>query len=589
VKQFFITIAGVFVGLALFIIGVPLLLAAMFAPAADGGAPQRMVLAVDLRQDISDQPPQGPFASFGGGLSVTDLVQKLQAAETDPKVQGVIVRASEFGLTPASAEEIRQSLFALRQAGKFVIAHAQGFENPSGLSAMVAVSAADEIWMQEASTFAASGLSLENLFLGGAFARFGVIPQFEQFYEYKNAANGYTEADYTPAHREAETSLLSALYEGFIATIATDRKMTPAALKAVLENAPLDARAAQAAKLVDKLGRPEDAIAAAMERANGDIVDIADYAPPAQTGGPVIALVGGEGAIITGPAESSDPFGGDQAMVGDALALALREAADDASVQAIVFRVSSPGGSAIASDQIWAAVEYAKAAGKPVVVSMGQYAASGGYYVSAGADWIVAQPTTITGSIGVLGGKLVVDDALRRYTGANLTELAVGAPYATAFSPSEPFTNSQREGFRRSLEAVYQDFTGKVAAGREMPIARVQEIARGRVWTGAQALRLDLVDSMGGLRTAVAKARELAEIAPDAKVELRSFPAQKSPLEALSAMFGASAEGAQALVLVGRILGEERLAATLSALARADQPGVRLEEPMLAHGAPGAR
>jgi protease IV len=582
VKQFFITLAGVLVGLLVFLIGVPVLLAMMFAPASDGGIPSRMVLNVDLRQEIADQPPQSPFAAFSGGANVVDIVRKLDAAQTDNRVKGVLVRASEFGMTPASAEEIRQALFRFRQSGKFVIAHAQGFENPSGLSAMASISAADEIWMQESSTFAASGLSIENLFLGGAFARFGIIPQFEQFYEYKNAVNSYTESDYTPAHREAETSLISSIYEAFVATIAADRKTTPAALKAALENAPLAATQAQQIKLVDRLGRPEDAIAAALERA-GDaaLVELYDYHPIYPMGGPAIALVNAEGPVLTGPPDSGDPFSGDQVMNGDAIAQALREAADDESVQAIVFRVSSPGGSATASDQIWAAVEYAKAANKPVVVSMGQYAASGGYYVSAGADAIIAQPTTITGSIGVFTGKLVVDDMLRRYTSANLTELTVGGPFASAYSSAEPFTNSQRDALRRATQAIYDDFTGKVAAGRKLPLTRVQEIARGRVWTGAQAKSLGLVDGIGGLHEAIARAKQLAEIAPDAKVELRAYPAQESPLEAISQMFGASAEGAQALIAIGRVLGDERVASALTAARMAERPGVQMADPRL--------
>lgn len=251
-------------------------------------------------------------------------------------------------------------------------------------------------------------------------------------------------------------------------------------------------------------------------------------------------------------------------------------------MKAIVFRVSSPGGSPEASEQILAAVRAARAAGKPVVVSMGSYAASGGYWISSEADWIVAQPSTLTGSIGVFGGKFVLADALGRF-GVDMRELTVGGQYADAFSPTQPFTNSQRAAFAGSMDRIYDDFITRVATGRKLEPARVREIAKGRVWTGAQALPLGLVDQLGGVTEAVAKAKALAKIPADESVRFKHFPKQKSPWEALADMFGVQSEAAQALVMLGGVMADPQAQAVMrriegermrseGAVVLADQP-----------------
>jgi protease IV len=570
VKQFFITVAGVFAGLILFFVLIPIMLVASVAGSSAPTIPGNSVLSVDLRETLSDVPANTPFAAFSGSSSITDLVRKLEAAETDGNVKGVFIRASEMGMAPAHAEEIRQALIDFKASGKFVVAHAQGFENPT-MSNYVAVSAASELWMQGSTNFSATGIVAETMFLGGLFQKFGITPQFEQFYEYKNAVNGYTQRDYNGPHRESTTAMIGSIYSSFVAAAAFDRKVPVETIKAALDTAPLTSASALSAKLIDKVGQPEEAMDAALEKAGGkdkaDFVDIGGYTPTPSTG-PVVALVGGEGAIVTGPA-GTDPFARDSDMKSDAFAQAIRDATDDKDVKAIVFRVSSPGGSPSASDQIWAAIERAKAAKKPVVVSMGAYAASGGYYVSTGADAIVAMPSTITGSIGVFSGKFLINEALNRYTGANISEIQVGGPYSSVYSPATPFTNDQRIAFNASVNRVYQDFTGKVAAGRKLPLARVQEIAKGRVWTGTQAKEIGLVDQIGGLRTAIGKAKSLAGIEAKDSITIRTFPETADPLTAFGQALGSSAQTARttarAAAVVGAVLGDERVAALLAA------------------------
>jgi protease IV len=569
VKQFFLTIAGVFAGLLLFFVFIPIMLIASAAGSSAPATPSNSVLVVDLRETLTDVPANTPFAAFTAGSSVTGLVRKLEAAETDRNVKGLFIRASEAGMAPAHAEEIRQALIDFKASGKFVIAHAQGFESPT-LSTYVSVSAANELWLQGSTNFSATGLVAETTFLGGMFQKFGITPEFAQFYEYKNAVDTYTQRDYNTPHRESTTAMIGSIYNSFVAAAAFDRKLPVETVKAALDRAPLPAAAAIAAKLVDKIGQPEEAMDAALEKAGGikkaHAVDISSYTP-SPTNGPVVALIGGEGAIVTGP-DGTDPFANEADMKSDAFAQAIRDATDDDAVKAIVFRVSSPGGSPTASDQIWAAIERAKKAKKPVVVSMGAYAASGGYYISTGADAIVAMPSTITGSIGVFGGKFVINDALNRYAGANISDIPVGGPYASTYSPATRFSNEQRAAFTASLTRVYEDFTGKVAAGRKLPLARVQEIAKGRVWTGNQAKELGLVDQIGGLRTAIGKAKSLAGIEASDSITIKTFPQMDDPLTALGQSLGASAQSARttarAAAVIGAVLGDERVASLLA-------------------------
>jgi protease-4 len=231
----------------------------------------------------------------------------------------------------------------------------------------------------------------------------------------------------------------------------------------------------------------------------------------------------------------------------------------------VVFRISSPGGSDVASDQILAAVMAVKKAGKPVVVSMGQYAASGGYWISSKADAIVAQPSTLTGSIGVYGGKFAVGPALARY-GVNIETVGVGGEFNDAYTPARPFNQAERAEFAEHIDRIYQGFIARVSEGRKIPVERVAEIARGRVWTGAQARDLRLVDELGGFHQAVATAKRLAKIDADTDVDLRRFPGEKSPFEALEGLFGASAASIRTLAAAAWVLGDPRAEAVMDKL-----------------------
>lgn len=577
-KQFLITVAGVLTGLVLFLFIGPILLIGMLAASFGGqpAQPSRMVLALDLREELSDQRSSNPFASFGDGNALLQVLEKIDAARTDNAVEGIYIRANTGGLQAAQAEEIRAALAAFRQSGKFVVAHLQNDGVRMGMPGYMAIADSDEVWLQESSEFMPMGLSAEITFFGDTLQRYHMQAQFETREDYKTAANSLTQRALTPAHRESMMSLMTGIYDNMLANIATDRGITPQAARAAVESTPFTAQRARELGLIDQIGRPEEAARAARERAdNAEIVEFSDYSPRARQGGQVIAVVQGEGAIVSGP-EEHDLFSDAANMNSDRIAEALLDASEDEDVAAIVFRVSSPGGSVVASDQILAALRTAKERGKRIVVSMGDVAASGGYYVSAYADEIVASPSTITGSIGVVGGKLIIGPAFDYYLSTNTETLTVGSPMVEMFTTERGFNQAERAAFAGFIDRAYTGFINLVAEGREMTPEQVRAVAQGRVWTGQQALERGLVDHLGGFGVAVARARALAGIAEDARVQLRYYPAAENPFEAFGEMFGASSESAEALVRLNAALQDPRVRRMMAAM-REEEASVRAE------------
>jgi len=573
-KQFLLTMAGVFAGLVLFLIGVPFLLIVMAAGAAKPApTPSQAVLELDLRDPLTDQDPVNPFASLGRrSMSVMSVIETLDRAGKDGKVKGLLVRLPEGGMPPAAADELRLALKKFRAAGKPVIAHSQGLY-PSGVitSTYMLGAAADEFWMQPGASLQVTGLASEDLFFKRFFDKYGVKADYEQRYEFKNAVNPYLYSDYTPAHRESQLSWMGSIYGATLASAASDRKQTPQVLRTSLEAGPYLAEDALRLKLIDKVGQVKEAETAALGRAGkgAELVEFEKYMRASRDRtpgvGPAIAVVEGEGAIMTGHDGSTNPFASSSTMYSDDVAEALYDAIEDKDVKAIVFRVSSPGGSDTASEQILAAVRAAKAAKKPVVVSMGTYAASGGYWVSSEASAIVAHPTTLTGSIGVFGGKFALGPALERF-GVDVREIGVGGDYAGAFGMGSEMNQAQRAAFAGWMDRIYANFVARVAEGRKLPVARVQEIAKGRVWTGAQARELGLVDEVGGFYQAVEKAKSLAGLKGD--VRLKRMTTQVSPFQALESALGVSANSVRTLAAAAWLLGDPRAEAVLDEMAQ---------------------
>jgi len=575
-KQFLLTMAGVFAGLVLFFIGVPFVLISLAASAARPTAtPASSVLSLDLRGGLTDQEPATLFGVFGQHtMSVMRIVQTLHRAQGDDRVKALFVRLPDGGVDPGEADELRLAFRAFHAAGKPVYAFSQGLYSSGVITSTYMLgAAADQFWMQPGAPFQATGLANQTLFFKRLFDNYGVKADFEQRYEYKTAINGYLYDDFTAAHREEDLSWMGSVYDSAIQAAAADRKTNPAALKTLIEAGPYDAADAQAKGLIDKLGQVREAQQAVLDRA-GDgskLVDMGDYAQgggaAGAVGAPVIGVVSAEGDITTGPGGASV---GSQNINADDVADALYAAANDKSVKAIVFRESSPGGSDTASEEILAAVRAAKAI-KPVVVSMGTYGASGGYWIASEASAIVAEPTTLTGSIGVFGGKFVIGPALAKF-GVDMRDISVGGQYADADSPSAEFTPQQRAAFAGSVDKVYAGFIQRVSDGRHLTPDRVREIAKGRVWTGAQAKDLGLIDEVGGFYQAVDKAKSLAGLGSQ-QVRLKAVTARRSPFEAIQHAFGMADASLHTLSAAVEVLNDPRARGLIDQLSTARLQG----------------
>ena len=441
----------------------------------------------------------------------------------------------------------------------------------SGPSALRSITSADEVWIQPGTDIFATGVTFETEFLKGLFDKVDLKSEIYPFYEYKNAPNSYNEEAYTEPHREAMTVLAESLWKASLEDIASDRELSVGAVRVALESGPKSADEAVTLNLVDKTGWPEEAEEAAMERAGkgAELVSIGSYiAPKASSKAPMIAIVGGEGGVVTGGSSGGSPFSAAPGFASDTVARAILDAGKNERVKAIVFRVDSPGGSPTASDQIWRAVERVQENGTPVVVSMGSVAASGGYYVSTGADKILASRSTITGSIGIFGGKFAIEGPMNKI-GITFDTVSVGGDFADAYG-ADAFTQGQEAEVKAWLERGYTRFLTLVADGRGMTFDEVHEVARGRVWSGEDALERGLVDQLGGFMDAIDVAKELAEIDADVRPRLTYYPRRKSGFEALEGLFGVSAETARAMSVLSAVAGDERTQVLMEELATMD-------------------
>ena len=577
-KTFLLSLFGTLVALILFFVGA---IGLLFSQLSSGSElPENMILKVDLRYSLPDQarePTRSDFLYGNPGQGFINLVQKIEAAASDDRVVGLYIRASDGSTGSARAEELRTAIKRFKLTGKKVVAHSQGTYSVSP-STLRAISSADEIWIQPGTDVMTSGLSFESMFYKDMLDRISVQMEVIKYAEYKNAPNQFTENTYTDAHREAMTVLGEDIWELSLEDIAADRKMTVEEVRAALEEGPKSADKMLENGLMDKLGWPEDALASLQDSLSEDttLMSVLSYsAPSVPNDAPIIALVGGEGGIVTGGGGNGTSFGSDR------IASAIIQAADDERVKSIVFRVNSGGGSPTASDQIWNAIQYAQDEGKPVVVSMGAVAASGGYYVAAGADHIMANRATITGSIGIFFTKPTIDQGLDRL-GISTEEITIGGEFAN-FSGSDAWTQSQQEALRASVRRGYDRFLSLVAEGRFKGDANAAEaVAKGRVWSGIAAKENGLIDSFGGFTDAVAKAAELAGIEAGTQPRVLSFPSSHEPLLIDIQPFLASEPmPLQSQSGLGALLSDPRVAAILNDLSRAQSTGSQAYMPDL--------
>jgi protease IV len=497
--------------------------------------PAGIVLSTDLDRGLVEGPSQDALSTmvFGSKPTMRDFLDALDRAGDDVRVKGLYARLGSDALGLAAVQEVRDAIAAFRAKGKFAIAFTESFgEFGPGTRAYYLATAFDEIWLQPLGSVGLIGLHADTPFLRGALDRLGIVASFARREEYKSAMNTFTETGMTTPQREEIEALLGAASGQIARGIAAARKLPEARVGELIDRGPFIADEAHAAGLVDRIGYRDEAIAAARGKAGSgaEVLSIARYLEGAgrpHDSGPTIALIYGTGMITEGGGTSR--LFGNEEMSAREVGRAFRQAFGDKEVRAILFRINSPGGSAVASETIWREVERARQRGKPVIVSMANVAGSGGYYVAAPADKIVAQPATLTGSIGVLAGKFVVGDLLKKL-GVTADSAQRGAN-AAMFSQFEDFSPIARDRLDAFLDKIYAGFKQHVAAGRHLTDEQVEAVAKGRVWSGEDAKTRGLVDALGGYDVALRLAKEAAKIPAAEKFKLAVYPREKGAVE----------------------------------------------------------
>jgi protease-4 len=540
-----------------------------------GGGAGKDVATFTVSGALPEQ--EEPFAFFGGGTdTLRTVIDRLDAASRDAGVGTVLVTIRPLALGWGRLMELRAALERARAAGKRTIAYVEA----AGDREYVLASAASEVVMPPTGELMLVGLHVESIFLKELLAGFGVEADFEAVGRYKSAAETVTRTEPSPEAREAMTALVDDLYGAEVGAIAAGRGLAPEAVKAAIDAGPYLAADAVAAGLVTRAGYRAQVLDEALAAAGAGARAREDYGrhkrdvdtdnplallrllleppvAPRTAGEPVVAVVYLTGPITHGGEDDGpDLFGTAGVRSGEALKT-LAEVAKDPDVKAVVVRVDSPGGSAVASDLIYEALR-GLGAKVPLVASMGDVAASGGYYVAMSARKIIAEPTTITGSIGVVGGKLVVGGLYKKY-GVGSWSVSRGA-HAGLMSDTHPFSDSERAALRKMMEGTYAAFVHKAAVSRGRKDEDVRAVAEGRVWSGAAAKDRGLVDALGGLKEALALARAEAKLPADAPVVV--FPHPKG----LADLFGGGAADAALSARAG-------VPPALAAAARAFLPG----------------
>src|SRR5215469_15594500 len=521
-----------------------------------------LILELDLTEGISETRPADPVTAITARNKAVlpDLLDGLRRARDDDRVAALVARLGGKGIGLAAVQELRRAVTEFAEAGKATVAWAESFGEFSASNVQYYLATAfEKIWLQPSGDLGLTGIAIERVFLRGVLDKLGAQFEVAKRHEYKSAAEQFTETAFSPAAREETERMTESVTEQLVQAIAERRGLARAKVSELIDAGPFLAARAQAENLVDQLGYRDEVYAEARKLAGPEAVVLylgryhrgkilAELAKRAITKAPStpepgVAMIYATGPIRRGRSSRGLISGG--SMGSDTVAGAIRAAARDEHSRAIVLRVNSPGGSYVASDTIWREVVRARAGGKPVVVSMGDVAASGGYFMSMAADEIVAQPGTITGSIGVLTGKPVLGGALGR-AGVTSDLISQGA-HAAMFSQLRPFSPDEWALVNDWLDHIYADFTGKVASGRGMTEEQVEQVARGRVWTGADALARGLVDELGGMDRAAVIARRRAGMPPTAP--LRVYPRVR-PIDRLRPPSSSESRGAAAASLL---------------------------------------
>lgn len=482
-------------------------------------------LEIKLEGQLDDYAPSLPFLEFFSSrtISLYDTWMNLRKAARDSRIKAVVIKFGLLEADWAKVEELRQSVLKFRESGKPVIAYFE--ESPEADKEYYLATACDRIVLHPLGWLGINGLAAYVPFFKGALDRLGIKAEFEHVEEYKTAYNQFTETGFTPAHREMLQSIYEDIFNYYLKEIASARGQTPEEMRQLIDKGYFTGREAVAAGLVDELAYEDQLFQKAGLEKYQELSRITNekYASVRPEGlglnlGKKVALIFASGTILSGSAE--------QVVLGsEAFSRWLRAAVKDKSIEAIIVRVDSPGGSAVGSDIIWHELVQARSE-KPVVISMSGLAGSGGYWLSLAGHRIIAQPQTLTGSIGVIAGKFSFEGLMKKL-GLTADRLVIGQK-ADAFSPYRGFTPEERKILRTEIGNIYEQFVERVSAARNLSREEVERLGRGRVWTGRQAQELKLVDDLGGLFKAMEAARELAGLTPETELRLVVWPAKRS-------------------------------------------------------------
>jgi len=479
-------------------------------------------LVLDLEGEYVEAPEAPLLARLLGQhrVPLVAALTELRKAARDARIGTVILRIRSLDIGWGKAQDLRDAILALHDKGKRTFAYVECESFGANREYYVA-SAADQVWLSPGTRTPFIGLAADYIFLGGLWEKLGVSIEVEKVGKYKSATETFTATQMSEANAEMVNSIMDSIETQLVAAVADRRNLNPTDVRAIIDQAPMTPQDMLEAKLIDGIGYLD----VVLEKAGKPpVVEDRDYAAvdPRSIGfSPVatFALVYGTGSVVSGDAKASRT--GDPVLASTTVSRALHDAAEDPNIKAIVFRIDSPGGSALASDVVYHAVLEAKKK-KPLVVSFSDVAASGGYYVAAAADTIVSQPGTLTGSIGVF--------VLRPVIGGLLDKLGIGhaavtrGTHADLLLSTQPLTPGTRERLESEVRSVYDLFVERVSSGRSLEPSYVNEVGQGRVWTGAQASERKLVNTLGGLHVAVDRAKEQAGLKKDADVALLPYP-----------------------------------------------------------------
>ena len=529
--------------------------------------PSTAMLVLRPGGEIQEMVSDDLFGLLGRNTqTVRGFIDGLEKAKRDPRIHAVLLMPSSLSLPYwAKVQELRDAIVDFRKSKKTVVA----FLEYGGDREYYLASAADKVYLLPTSPLDLTGVASYEIFLRGTLDKIGAYPDFLHVGEYKTAVNQMTEKGYTPAHKEMSESLNRDMYDQLVRGLAEARGKTDQEMRALIDQGPFVPEDALRYGLIDGLAYEDQLDDRVAELRSGSRelrrIEGRDYqrAAPGLGRGPRIAVIYAVGTIASGRS-AFDPLNG--AIVGsDSLAEQIRDVRDDRSVKAIILRVDSPGGSSVASDVIWRELMITrdKNPDRPLIASMSDLAASGGYYISLPAQVIVAQPATLTGSIGVYSGKIAVGGTLNKL-GVTTGTVANGAN-ADIYSPFAPFSPAQRARLQDHMQGFYENFVEKAAESRKTTPEKIDEVARGRVWTGRQAREHGLVDALGGLDVAVRIAKERAHIPADQNVELVAYPTRRTVFQALSDQFGGGQANIWSVMASG---AEQRAVAALTAPAR---------------------